>query len=123
LSDRLFIYLSLKTFRNEVFDWVNATLLIYFQILLGLAGLYAYLYVMIRLTGFFSLSLEVISEFSHFTILFFHNTGVYLFPINALIPYIYKEIAPWLIYTGFSLLAGLYFFLMVKVLFLFMKRT
>ena len=122
LSGGLFMYLSLKTFQVEVFNRGDAPLLIYSLILVGLAGLYVYLYVVIRLTGFFSLSREVMSEFSHFTILFFHNTGVYLFPFNVLIPYINKEVAPWLIYTGFLLIAGLYVLRMVKVIILFMKE-
>ncbi len=122
LSGGLFIYLSLKTSHVEICDRENAPLLIYFRILLGLAGLYLYLYIVIRLTGFFSLSREVMSEFSHFTILFFHNAGVYLFPLNVLIPYINKEVAPWLIYTGFSLIAGLYVLRMVKGVFIFMKE-
>lgn len=122
LSAGLFAYLSLKAFHALPFRQELSPFLQYLTIVSGLAGLYFYLVFVIRLTGFFSLSQETMSEYSHFTTLFFHNLGIYLFPLNALIPYIDKEIAPWLIYAGFFVISAFWLLRFVKLIILFIKE-
>lgn len=122
LSGGMFFYLSLKTFDILSFGQSVFPPHMYLIIILGLTSLYFYMYIVIRLTGFFSLAQEAMSEFSHFTNLFFHNTGLYLFPLNILIPYVNKEVVPWLIYAGLILIGGFYVLRIVKLLIIFIKK-
>ena len=121
ISAGLFVYLSLKAF-NISPGYHLPSFRIYLVILLVLVALYIYMYIIIRLTGYFTMSRDALSEYLHFTNLFFHNAGIYLFPVNALIPYIYEGAAQWLLYAGWFLIGGLYILRVIKLITIFIRE-
>jgi len=122
LSGSLFIYLFLEQFNLSLFPGTQSDILNYLIIALFLLGLYIYLILVIRITGFLSMKQESFREYSHFTTLFFHNAGFYLFPINAIIPYIYEGTVTWFIYTGFILLSVFYLLRIIRLTVIFFEK-
>lgn len=122
LSGGMFVYLFMKVFDIHFTLGDYSPVMDYFVIILMLAGIYLYLFLIIKITGFITLNLESFSEFSHFTTLFFHNAGVYLFPLNAVIPYVYKGAAVWLLYAGLGIITVFYLLRIIKLTSIFIRE-
>ncbi len=122
LTTTLFIYFFLKIQYPEVFNTGASHIRIYVNILLVVTGLSFYLIWVIRAIDFISLAGESFKEYGHFTKLFFHNVGLYLFPLTAIIPYVYKSVAAQLLQVGLLLLLGIYLFRVVKLISIFIRE-
>jgi hypothetical protein len=122
ITGTLFLYFFIKAYYPASFTGDVTHLRIFFDILLLLAGIYVYFLLIIRITNFITLSGEPLKEFGHFTKLFFHNAGLYLFPLVAVIPYVYEPVARRLLWAGVILVAVLYLFRIVKLIIIFIQE-
>ena len=122
LTFTLFIYLFLKAVYPSVFTGDLSHMKIYIYIMAGVVAVYFYFMLMIRITGLISLAREPMQEFSAFTKLFFHNVGLFLFPLTAIIPYVYEPVAKQLLWLGVIVVALLYLFRVVKLITIFIQK-
>ncbi len=122
LTTTLFIYFFLKTQYPEIFLTGISHIRIYVNILLVVAGVSLYLLLVIWVIDFITLAGESFKEYGHFTKLFFHNIGLYLFPLTAIIPYVYKSVAAQLLQAGLLLLVVIYLFRVVKLISIFIRE-
>ncbi len=122
LTATLFFYFFVKAFYPSVFQGSMSHLRIYLNILILVAAVYVYFLSVIRIADFITLSGEPLKEFGHFTKLFFHNAGLYLFPLTAIIPYVYESVARQLLWVGLIVFLILYFFRVVKLISIFIQE-
>ncbi len=117
----LFLYLFLKAFFPGVVS-VLSPLRVYASIFGVVGGVYLYFQLMLRVVAYLSLSGEMLGEYRHFTKLYFIVTGLYLFPLTAVIPYLYQGIAERLLLAGAGLVVFFYLFRIVKLISLFLRE-
>jgi hypothetical protein len=122
LTATLFFYFFLKAFDPSLFQGTMTHLRIYLNILVLVAAVYFYFLIVIRIVDLITLAGEPLKEFGHFTKLFFHNAGLYLFPLTAIIPYVYESVARQLLWVGLGLFLILYIFRVVKLITIFIRE-
>ncbi len=118
----LFLYFFLKAFYPSVFTGGFSHLKVYLYIMAGVAAVYFYFLLVIRLTELITRVGEPFGEFAAFTRIFFHDTGLLLFPLTAIIPYVYEPVARRLLWAGLFLVAVLYLFRVVKLITIFIRE-
>jgi hypothetical protein len=109
-------------FDPSLFQGTMTHLRIYLNILVLVAAVYFYLLIVIRIVDIITLAGEPLKEYGHFTKLFFHNAGLYLFPLTAIIPYVYESVARQLLWVGLGLFLILYLFRVVKLITIFIRE-
>ncbi len=122
LTFSLFLYFFVKAFYPSVFAGDLSHIKIYSWLLAGAAAIYFYFILIIRIMDLITLAGEPLKEFSGFTKLFFHDTGLYLFPLVAIIPYVYEPVARRLLWLGLALVLLLYLFRVVKLITIFIRE-